>query len=285
MAANLNKVLAKLQFTNDEHVAIIDTTASQDASMLADVEFGLVGKVLSPKLVNETSFIRVFTNLWADEHVEIFPLKLGVFLFKFLREKDSLNILKRGPWIFDGVPIVLVHFVPSMVLRDCEFLKMTWWICVYELALNKMSLYVAMKIGKNADGTNLICLVQYEKLDKFCFNCGLLGHEVELCLKQIDKNASSLPYGYSLAQSEAAMTVGKDLATSGIDIGANVSVPQSLKVSSRSKNKVDSHGLNLWGDKSGDDDTLPIAQVLKGRVEVAKKVQHDDSTVEVAFLS
>ncbi|KAK8685496.1 hypothetical protein V6N13_041496 [Hibiscus sabdariffa] len=70
-----------------------------------------------------------------------------------------------------------------------------------------MSPDVAMKIGlcfgqldaidgrRISDGTNRICLVQYEKMDKFCFNCGLLGHEAELCPKQVDKNASSPPYG------------------------------------------------------------------------------------------
>ncbi|KAK8708961.1 hypothetical protein V6N13_059996 [Hibiscus sabdariffa] len=490
MAANLNTMLAKLQFTDDEQAAIIDTTASQDVSMAADVEFGLVGKVLSPKLVNETSFIQVFTNLWTDEHVEIFPLKPGVFLFKFLTEKDSLNILKRGPWIFDGEPIVLVRFVPSMALGDYKILKMTWWIRVYELALDMMSPDVATKIGlcfgqldtidgrrisgnlgeyfrlkvelsvhkpllrcvmigKNADGTNRICPVQYEKLDRFCFNCGLLGHEVELCPKQVDKNTSSPPYdpwmrvpietrkpsqsqrrgiiyvrssssatasssrimnqvatpkavpllaaddvvvGLSekelddlasiaselgvapmgqtssmidelvdivqnpiecnvtgnmkpteiaqvadlgkgkavirdevshgidpgmmdnaFAQFGAARTVGKDMATASTDFGINVSVSQSLDVvkdnrgkadhelvlkgtttktssggkhkpsSSRSKNKADSHGLNRCGDQAGDDDTLPIAQVLKGRPEVAKKVQYDDSTVDAAI--
>ncbi|KAL4383080.1 hypothetical protein GQ457_15G000430 [Hibiscus cannabinus] len=490
MAANLNTMLAKLHFTDDEQAAIIDTTASHDVSMAADVEFGLVGKVLSPKLVNETSFIRVFTNLWADEHVEIFPLKPGVFLFKFLTEKDSLNILKRGPWIFDGEPIVLVRFVPSMALGDYKFLKMTWWIRVYELALDMMSPDVATKIGlcfgqldaidgrrlsgnlgeyfrlkvelsvhkpllrcvmigKNADGTNRICPVQYEKLDRFCFNCGLLGHEVDLCPKQVDKNASSPPYGpwlrvpletrkpsqsqrrgiiyvrssssatasssrilnqvatpravpllaaddvavglsekelddlasiaselgvapmgqtssmidelvdivqnpiegnvtgnmkpteiaqvadlgkgkavicdevlhgidpgmmdNAFAQFGAALTVGKDLAPSSTDLGINVSVSQSLDVvkdnrgkvdhelvlqgttakassggkhkpsSSRSKNKADSHSLNRCGDQAGDDDTLPIAQVLKGRPEVAKKMQYDDSTVDVAI--
>ncbi|KAK8685497.1 hypothetical protein V6N13_041497 [Hibiscus sabdariffa] len=106
-------MLAKLQFTDDEQAAIIDTMLYRMFPWLL-----MLNLVLSPKLVSETSFIRVFTNLWADEHVEIFPLKSGVFLFKFLTEKDSLNILKGGPWIFDGEPIVLVRFVPSMALGD-----------------------------------------------------------------------------------------------------------------------------------------------------------------------
>ncbi|KAL4385959.1 hypothetical protein GQ457_09G018770 [Hibiscus cannabinus] len=219
-------MLAKLQFTDDEQAAIIDTTASQDVSIASDVEFALVENVLSPKPVNETSFIRVLTNLWADEHVEIFQLKPVVFLLKFLTEKYSLNILKRGPWIFDGEPIVLVRFVPSMALGDYKILKMTWWIRVYELALDMMSLDVATKIGlcffpqtaksmcydwENADGTNRICPIQYEMLDRFYFNCavGLSDKELDY-LASIASELGVAPMGQTSSMIDELVDIVQD---------------------------------------------------------------------------
>ncbi|GMJ08516.1 hypothetical protein HRI_004520800 [Hibiscus trionum] len=38
------------------------------------------------------------------------------------------------------------------------------------------------------------CQIQYEKLNKFCFYCGVLGHEVELCLKDVPQGVALL-YG------------------------------------------------------------------------------------------
>ncbi|KAK8626146.1 hypothetical protein V6N13_133798 [Hibiscus sabdariffa] len=49
--------------------------------------------------------------------------------------------------------------------------------------------------GKYANGKKRICLIQYEKLKKLCFNCGRLGHEIELCPHPKDENATATPYG------------------------------------------------------------------------------------------
>ncbi|GMI71447.1 hypothetical protein HRI_000814000 [Hibiscus trionum] len=108
--------------------AIIDVSNSQDTSMAADVGFGLVGKVLSPHLINGVTFMRVFSNILVDDRVEKFPLKTRIFLFKFSAESNVNSVLKRGPWIFDKEPLVLVRFVLSTTLGEYVFDKMTWWI-------------------------------------------------------------------------------------------------------------------------------------------------------------
>ncbi|KAK8649388.1 hypothetical protein V6N13_130117 [Hibiscus sabdariffa] len=63
-----------------------------------------------------------------------------------------------------------------------------------EFNVNNPLLRCAM-IRKLGNGKNRLFPVQFEKLNKFCFNCGCLGHEIELCPHPKDKNAKTNRYG------------------------------------------------------------------------------------------
>ncbi|KAK8614080.1 hypothetical protein V6N13_122455 [Hibiscus sabdariffa] len=59
--------------------------------------------------------------LQVEDKAKIFPLKNEVFLFNFPGEQQLLSILRRGPWLFDGEPFVMVriHELPlSMMTMD-----------------------------------------------------------------------------------------------------------------------------------------------------------------------
>ncbi|GMI83917.1 hypothetical protein HRI_002061000 [Hibiscus trionum] len=234
MDANLQALMANMSFTGAEKAALLDVAHFDDISMAADVKYGLVGKVLSPRLINDTTFICVFSNIMAEEKVEIMDLKPGVFLFKVPSEMHLRNVVKRGPWFVDGESIAITMFRPSLSLDEYNFDKMCWWIRVYGLPLDKMTMVTARKIGEcfgaldyvdgrqiggnlgdyfrlkveltvtnpllrvvmlpNSNDKPRACPIQYEKLNKFCFYCGVLGHEVELCSKEMPQGVA-LPYG------------------------------------------------------------------------------------------
>ncbi|GMJ08515.1 hypothetical protein HRI_004520700 [Hibiscus trionum] len=118
MAVNLQALMANLSFTGAEKAALLDVAHSDEISMATDVKYGLVGKVLSPRLINDTTFIRVFSNIMAEEKVEIMALKPGVFLFKVPSEVHLKNVIKRGSWLFDGEPIAMTMFRPSLSLDE-----------------------------------------------------------------------------------------------------------------------------------------------------------------------
>ncbi|KAK8562460.1 hypothetical protein V6N12_010538 [Hibiscus sabdariffa] len=134
---------AQLEALRSEMLDLKAEVRVYQAAMKGDVQFGLVGKLLSPHLVNEGNVIRTFTNIWANEHAEVCPLKNGVFPFKFLNEANLLSILRRGPWLFDGEPIVLVPFNPTKTIIKHDFSKISYWIRIHELPLVKMTMEIA----------------------------------------------------------------------------------------------------------------------------------------------
>ncbi|KAK8691214.1 hypothetical protein V6N13_074732 [Hibiscus sabdariffa] len=214
----------------------IADNAGQGISLAGDVRYGLLGKLLSPRLTNGNAVVRTFTNIWEEEQAEVLPLKHGMFLFKFPGEQQRSSILRRSPSLFKGDPLMTIPFDPSLSLNDHDFSKILYWVRIHELPLNMVTVDIAaligsrfgklivvdtrhnlgnlgeffrlrveivvhnpllrcVTVGKHADGRTRICPVQFEKLNKFCFNCGRLGHEIDLCPQTRDVNATTTPYG------------------------------------------------------------------------------------------
>ncbi|KAK8533053.1 hypothetical protein V6N12_076334 [Hibiscus sabdariffa] len=75
MADNIQSLFENLQFTDLENMQIADGEG-QGHSLAGNVKYGLIGKLLSPLLATESD-VRTFTNICAEEKVEILPLKHG----------------------------------------------------------------------------------------------------------------------------------------------------------------------------------------------------------------
>ncbi|KAK8578505.1 hypothetical protein V6N13_100341 [Hibiscus sabdariffa] len=138
-------------FTEIECAQLVDNL-EYDPSLAGDVKFGLVDKLLSPKLAIENTFVRTIANIWMEEHAEVFPLKNGVFLFKFLGEQQLLSIIRHEPLLFDGEPFYMVPFDPTFSLSNLgDFLRLP-----AEFNVNNHLLRCVM-IGKYSNGKNRLC--------------------------------------------------------------------------------------------------------------------------------
>ncbi|KAK8500848.1 hypothetical protein V6N12_011495 [Hibiscus sabdariffa] len=111
----------KVRSLSDNH-----SSEAHGHSLAGEVKFALIGKLLSPRLATETVVVRTFTNIWAEEKVEILPLKHGVFLFKFPGEQQCLSVLRPSPWLFDGEPIITLPFDHSLLLNEYDFSKILY---------------------------------------------------------------------------------------------------------------------------------------------------------------
>jgi hypothetical protein len=141
-----------------------------------------------------------------------------------------LHVLELSPWNIRGHPPILKYWDPSMTLSELDFANGEYWIQVHDLPLELMTSLNAEILGGQL-GTLLekesfwrefirikvlIPLLQplvsgflherqcklptwvqlkYERLFKFCFNCGRLGHIKIFCPAW---SLSNIPQRFSL---------------------------------------------------------------------------------------
>ncbi|KAK9000927.1 hypothetical protein V6N11_082723 [Hibiscus sabdariffa] len=67
-----------IKFTEVECAQLVDNV-EHGPSLAGDVKFGLVGKLLSPKLAIENTVVRTFSNIRIKEQTDVFPLKNAVY--------------------------------------------------------------------------------------------------------------------------------------------------------------------------------------------------------------
>ncbi|KAL4284634.1 hypothetical protein GQ457_16G010150 [Hibiscus cannabinus] len=208
MAENISSLLENLQFTELETMAIAET-AGPGISLAGDVRYGLLGKLPSPRLASGNSVVReqqrssiIRRSPWLFEGDPLVTIPFNPSLS--LNEHDFSKILY---WVrIHELPLNMMTMdiaatigsrFETLIAVDTrhnlgnlgEFFRLRVEINVHNPLLR------CVTVGKHADGRNRICPVQFEKLNKFCFNCGRLGHEIELCPQPKDVTATATPYG------------------------------------------------------------------------------------------
>ncbi|KAL4283624.1 hypothetical protein GQ457_16G014760 [Hibiscus cannabinus] len=229
-----------LRFTEEE-LQVVDEIEALGLEPVQGEERWVVGKLVSPRIVDGHLLIRIYFSVWKNQPLEeATSLGPNMFLFKFKREEDKDFFLGRCPWTVDGELLALKPFDKLLSPKDYDFHPLPIWIRIYDVPLGLMSSKVGEAVG-NKFGTSIatdlrdengcsgeylrvrveidsskplkrctvlgrnkksgqprVCMVKYERLPKFCFYCGIIGHESRLCPVLTKGEKPTFQFGYWL---------------------------------------------------------------------------------------
>lgn len=74
------------------------------------VPFGLVGRLLTSRIVNKKAFMDTIGKLWGIPDLKIKSLANNQFLFTFQQEEDIQRIIAKEPWTFNRSLLLLKRF-------------------------------------------------------------------------------------------------------------------------------------------------------------------------------
>lgn len=176
-----------------------------------------------------------------------------LFLFQFFHEVDLKRVIDSGPWTFDQHILILKRLGENEQPHRVHLFHTLFWVQVYNLPIGFLSEKVLTNIGnyigefQASDPNNFMGVwrnymrlrvsidvrkplkrrlrlkkeggewfwveFKYERLNTFCFICGLLGHTKKLCPKLYDRVDAELvrPYGPEMKAPTRrnAMSVGE----------------------------------------------------------------------------
>jgi len=146
--------------------------------------------------------------------VDVIPTTENRYLFQFNHKNDAENVLNDRPWTYDNCNLVIERISPGMVPKNVCLDFMNIWVQVHNLPYGFIQLKVGEAIGKylgelveydskhlvqsmfmklkvcinvtqplkqelkvcTAGGEWIQILFKYERLDNFCYACGILSH-------------------------------------------------------------------------------------------------------------
>ncbi|PPR92754.1 hypothetical protein GOBAR_AA27921 [Gossypium barbadense] len=219
LTEEINELLARLKFSEDESRQVISTNGDKN---MQGFESWAVGKIMATETPNREAMYRVFRLLWyAKEEVDFVALKEGVVIVKFGCLEDRSRILNLGPWLFDRSLFSMLPFEKGKGFELYDFRMSPFWLRIYNMPLEFMDRQMAIDVGNalgelvaidwkdrfggwtefmrikvkidilkplrrvvrivDKDRGERIGVIKYERLSDFCYICGLIGHTLKLC--------------------------------------------------------------------------------------------------------
>jgi hypothetical protein len=197
----------------------------------------IVGKLIADRMVSKEVIKTAMIQWWKpEENLSFKVLGENMFLIEFTKVGDKERVLEGRPWVFGGSLFVTEDYDGRAQPTDFLFDKAAFWVRMINLPLACMSEVVGRKIGEtlgsvevvdtkangmgwgehlrvkicldltkplqrgrklNIEGKSVWITFRYERLPKFCFQCGVICHGKIGCPKRngLRNQESSPQYG------------------------------------------------------------------------------------------
>lgn len=134
--------------TEDEeiHVKASPEVVAKGKSLIS---VGLVGKLLTSKMVNKRAFQETISQLWRVDGLKIKVLANNIFIFTFSSEAEIDRILSMEPWNFSRSLLLLKRFEGFNMGDVGSFNYTSLWVRAFNVPPSGMIQEVGNLIGNS----------------------------------------------------------------------------------------------------------------------------------------
>ncbi|KAK7813762.1 uncharacterized protein CFP56_025048 [Quercus suber] len=242
MAEELEELLEKLTFTEEEDIGIVlDSSSTRVAKEVG--KCCVVMKILTQRCISLDALRKNMRMLWKpNKGVQIFKIDENLFLVEFRDRKDKKRVIEMCPWSYEKQLVLIHDFEGELTPKEIDIRWASFWIQIYNLPLKcktkETGWAVGSSLGQVMDvdvpesrvqwckclqvqvridaikrlvrgkkitiegGKSRWVSFKFEKLPNFCCRCGLLNHALKDCNKGLKPSKEE---GVNFLQYEAWM--------------------------------------------------------------------------------
>jgi hypothetical protein len=224
MADDLSRMWENFSLLEEEDEEV-DVQANDFQEVTVRGRDCVVGKLVADRYVSKETIKTTLQGLWRSKGMSFKALGENLFIIEFEKSRDKKRVLDGRPWVFEGSLFLVEDYDARIPPGKITFDRASFWVRMFELPLGCMGREVGRKIGSTVgiveevdtevdgvgwgeylrvkisidlakplsrgrkmklEGKSDWVAFQYERLPKFCFQCGVICHGPEGCLKRTD---------------------------------------------------------------------------------------------------